>query len=216
MSWSSFLAIIVMNLVGAASPGPDVILVTRYATKSRRHAIAAAAGIQVGVLMWCTLTVFGAAALLSTFPSVLGFVQAIGGAFLVWMGWKTMRAGLQERRNPPQSLDDAVQRLGRMRQAFRLGLATNLSNPKIVLFLAAMIAPLLPAHPSPGLSVALVLSLSLSSFLLFVALSCVISTNAVRRKLLAAGPWIDIAAGAFFLVAGVLLAVNGLREILFP
>ena len=58
MSWTSFFTILLMNLVGVASPGPDIILVTRYATKSRRHAIAAAAGIQIGVLFWCGATVF--------------------------------------------------------------------------------------------------------------------------------------------------------------
>ena len=207
MSWSSFLAIIVMNLVGAASPGPDIILVTRYATKSRRHAIAAAAGIQVGVLMWCTLTVFGAAALLSTFPSVLGFVQAIGGAFLVWIGWKTMRSGLEERRNPPQSLDDAVQRLGRMRQAFRLGLATNLSNPKALVFFGAVFAQFL----SPGMSalwtVAVGLILLAISFAWFGGFSLVVRTAA--RWLARHGNWLDIVAGMIFTIFGLVMLVEG-------
>ena len=52
MTWTSFFTLLLMNLVGVASPGPDIILVTRYATRSRRHAIAAAAGIQIGVLFW--------------------------------------------------------------------------------------------------------------------------------------------------------------------
>lgn len=55
--------IVGLNLVGAAAPGPDIVLITRTATKSRRHGWATAAGIQTGVLLWCTLTVFGFAAL---------------------------------------------------------------------------------------------------------------------------------------------------------
>ncbi len=45
---------------------------------------------------------------------------------------------------PRATAADAVAEAG---QVFRTGLATNLSNPKIVLYLAAMIAPLLPPHP---------------------------------------------------------------------
>ena len=31
MTWTSFFTLLLMNLVGVASPGPDIILVTRYA-----------------------------------------------------------------------------------------------------------------------------------------------------------------------------------------
>lgn len=211
MSWSAFAAILLMNLVGAAAPGPDIVLVTRYATRSRRHAIAAATGIQVGVLFWCTLTVFGAAALLTAFPGVLSLIQVIGGCFLVFMGVLSIRSGLELRKQPPVDEEEAAARLGSVSKVFRTGLATNLSNPKIVLFLAAMVAPLLPPHPPVWVSVALVLSLSLSSYLLFVVLSTVISTRAIRRRLLAAGPWIDIASGVFFVVAGCALVWAGIQ-----
>ena len=107
--------------------------------------------------------------------------------------------------------EEAAARLGSVGKVFRTGLATNLSNPKIVLFLAAMVAPLLPPHPPVWVSVALVLSLSLSSYLLFVFLSTVISTRAIRRRLLTAGPWIDIASGVFFVVAGCALVWAGIQ-----
>lgn len=213
MSWTSFFTILLMNLVGVASPGPDIILVTRYATKSRRHAIAAAAGIQIGVLFWCGATVFGAAALLTAFPGILGAVQAIGGSFLVFMGWRALRSGLEQRTNPPVDLEDAEAKLGRLRHSFKMGLATNLSNPKIVLFLAAMIAPQLPASPPLWLAIALTLALALSAFVFFLVVAMVISTNAVRRKLIAAGPWIDIGSGLFFIIAGLALVVAGVQQL---
>ena len=98
------LAVIVgLNLVGAAAPGPDVILVTRTATRSRPHAWATTCGIQLGVLWWCSLTVFGAAALLTAMPRALQVVQVIGGAYLVWMGINAARQGWRDRRTPPLS-----------------------------------------------------------------------------------------------------------------
>ena len=73
------LAVIVgLNLVGAAAPGPDLILIMRMATRSRQHAWAATAGVQTGVLLWVTMTVAGAAAVLTAYPAALAFVQIVG------------------------------------------------------------------------------------------------------------------------------------------
>ncbi|QGU05255.1 LysE family translocator [Corynebacterium comes] len=208
--WGTLL---VLNIAGAASPGPDILLITRTATRSRRHALATVLGIQIGVMFWCTLTVLGFAALLNAFPALLGFLQLIGGGWLVWMGRGMILGGLRERENPPADLEEAAARLGRMRHAFRQGLATNLSNPKIVLFLSALIAPLLPASPSALLAAGVVGMLSLSSFILQVAIALMVSTPAMRQKFLRAGPWIDIVSGVFFIVAGSVLAFNGLVDL---
>lgn len=204
------LAVIIgLNVIGAAAPGPDVVLITRTATRSRRHGWATAIGIQTGVLMWCALTVFGAAALLNAFPDALTYVQLVGGAVLIAMGASNVRGGLADRHNPPMTLEEAEQRLGTVRSAYMRGLATNLANPKIVIALSAMIAPLLP--PSPSLSTALIVTFALwlSPFVLFAVFVQVISTQRVRRKFLSAGPYIDIGAGAFFVVVGLTLIVRG-------
>lgn len=204
------LAVIVgLNLLGAASPGPDIILVTRTGTRSRTHAWATTLGTQTGVLLWCTLTVIGATALLNAFPWALEAVQVLGGAFLAWMGIGNVRSGWAERRKPPPNTVEAARRLGTPRASYIRGLTTNLANPKIVLGLSAMIAPLLPAHPSALTAVVVILALWLSSFALFAAYTQVISTERVRRRMLGAGPFIDIGAGCFFFVVGVVLFLRG-------
>lgn len=213
MNIGAWFTLIVLNLAGAASPGPDVVLITRTATRSRRHAVAVTAGIQTGVVWWGILTVFGAAALLSAYPDVLGFVQVLGGAWLAYLGVGMLRNGVAERKNPPRDLVEAEMRLGTLGHAYRHGLVTNLSNPKIVLFLTALIAPLLPRSPSVGLSVALVLALSVSSAILQFAYATLVSTQVVRARLLRAGPYIDIVAGIFFIIAAVMLVVNGVQDL---
>ncbi|MDO5668691.1 MAG: LysE family translocator [Corynebacterium sp.] len=213
MSLAQWAALVVLNIAGAASPGPDILLITRTAIRSRRHAVATVLGIQVGVLFWCTLTVLGFAALLNAFPAILGFLQLIGGAWLVWMGYGMVSGGLRERKNPPADLEEAAARLGRLRHAFLHGLTTNLSNPKIVLFLSALIAPLLPQSPSAGLAIGVVAALSISAIILQLGMALLVSTPAMRRKLLRAGPMIDVAAGIFFIVAGLVLVFNGVEDL---
>lgn len=210
MNPADLAAIIAVNVVGAASPGPDVVLLTRMATRSRKHAMAANLGIHVGVLMWTSLTVFGAAALLTAFPWLLELIQVLGGSWIMYMGISAVRQGWRDRLNPPLDLEEAVQRLGSVRSAFTTGVATNLSNPKIVLFLAALVAPLLPASPTVGVALTVIAALWLSSFLLFIAYCLLVSTDRVRRKLFHAGPYIDMGAGTFFIIAGTVLILRGL------
>ncbi|WP_051059694.1 LysE family translocator [Corynebacterium capitovis] len=210
MSPTGLAVIVGLNLMGAATPGPDIILITRMATMSRRHAWAATLGVQSGVILWCTLTVFGAAALLTAFPWTLAAIQLVGGAYLVWMGVANVRQGVASVGHPPVDDAEGSGRLGSVRRSFFMGLSTNLANPKIAVALSAMIAPLLPAHPSVGTAVVVILALWASSFALFGLLAQVVSTHSVRRRLLRAGPLIDVGAGVFFAVVGVLLITRGL------
>lgn len=198
-----------LNLLGAAAPGPDMVLITRTAVRSRRHAWASLLGIQTGVLLWCTLTVLGAATLLSVFPQALNAVQIFGGAILIYMGARNVQSGLEERHHPPHDLAEAERRLGSPKASFTHGLATNLANPKIAVALAATIAPLLPANPSAATAAIVILALWLSSLALFGAIVQLVSTERVRRKFLRAGPYIDVFAGAFFIIVGAALIARG-------
>lgn len=210
MTITSLLALIAINVVGVISPGPDIVLILRTATRSRRHALAVTLGIQIGVLMWCTLTVLGAAAVLHAFPQLVGVIQVVGGAWLMYMGYGLARSGWRERMAPPQDVEAAAEALGGLATSIRQGLLTNLSNPKIVLYLAAIVAPILPANPSALMAVAVVLTLSLSSFAVQMTIAYVVSTRRIRRTLLAASPFIDLGAGIFFLIASVVLIVRGI------
>lgn len=203
-------AIVGLNLVGAAAPGPDLVLLMRTATRSRKHAWATNLGIHTGAALWFTLTVFGAAALLHAVPQAVTVIQTVGGGVLIWMGLHNVRGGLRDRHDPPADLDEAVQRLGSVRAAYRRGVMTNLANPKIVVALTAMIAPLLPANPSLVTALIVIASLWLSSFTLFGLVAQVTSGERLRRKFLRAGPYIDIGAGAFFMVVGAVLIGRGL------
>ena len=56
----------------------------------------------------------------------------------------------------------------------------------------------------------MIFALWITAFLLFIGFSLVVSTERVRRRLFRAGPFIDIGAGGFFIVAGAFLIVRGI------
>ena len=138
--------LVLLNVAGMATPGPDLLLLTRMATRSRRHALASVSGISTGLVLWVSLTVFGAAALLISYPVLESVIKLVGGVWLVWMGRGMIlaaRAQFRDRMNADIDVDTIF---GTPWKSYQQGLFTNLSNPKVVLYFAAIIAPLMPAH----------------------------------------------------------------------
>lgn len=213
MTLSQLGTIMVLNFVGMATPGPDIFLITRLATRSRRHALASVLGIATGLIVWVTLTVMGAAAVLSAYPQVLGFIQLIGGAWILWMGYGMLRSALHQFKYPGVVVEEPDELFGTAWHCYRQGLITNLSNPKVVLYFAAIIAPLMPREPSLGTVVLIVAAIILSALVGFGALATLISTNRLRKKFLKAGPYIDFVAGVFFLIAGTGLVIAGIMDL---
>lgn len=225
MTWSAFATLIVLNLVGSLSPGPDTFFLLRLAVRSRSHALFGVAGIVTGLSVWVTLTVVGAAAVLSAYPQVLGIIQLVGGTYLTYMGLRLLRTASKELidarahrfASSAQPLPDAVSpadTLGSHAQVYRQGLATNLSNPKVVMYFAAILAPLMPAHPSPLLAVGIVVAILVQTLLTFGLVCVVVSTEKVRKAMLRAGVWFDLLAGVVFTIVGITLVVEGITHLI--
>ena len=194
-----------------ATPGPDLLLLTRMATRSRRHALASVTGISTGLVLWVSLTVFGAAALLIAYPVLESVIKLVGG---VWMGRGMILAARAQFRDRMNADIDVNTIFGTPWKSYQQGLFTNLSNPKVVLYFAAIIAPLMPAHPTMGDAVLIVLSIVASTFLGFSTLAFLLSTKAMRKRFVSAGPYIDMGSGIFFVIAGASLAINGIATLL--
>lgn len=203
--------LVLLNVAGMATPGPDLLLLTRMATRSRRHALASVSGISTGLVLWVSLTVFGAAALLIAYPVLESVIKLVGG---VWMGRGMILAARAQFRDRMNADIDVNTIFGTPWKSYQQGLFTNLSNPKVVLYFAAIIAPLMPAHPTMGDAVLIVLSIVASTFLGFSTLAFLLSTKAMRKRFVSAGPYIDMGSGIFFVIAGASLAINGIATLL--
>src|SRR6266536_1491270 len=89
-------------LLGAMSPGPDFVIVTRSAAMSgRRAGMACAAGIGAGVFAWSAVTAAGVAGLLAASAVAFTAVKLAGAAYLMLLG---IRALLAARRGEYQDL----------------------------------------------------------------------------------------------------------------
>lgn len=92
------------------------------------------------------------------------------------------------------------------RHPLRLGLITNLSNPKALLFFAALFSQILPNDAGWIDRAAILLALTIVGLAWFVSFALLASSRAFQRWFGRATPVIDVVAGAvFLLVAAVIL-----------
>ena len=126
----------------AATPGPNMLHVTVQSVRhGPRRAIFSMAGLMSAVLLCLVASALGLGALLKASPRLFDILRYAGAAYLIWLGIKAWRA-------VPAPADPAVPPKTRRsgRALYGAGLATGLSNPKLILFAAALFPQFLDIH----------------------------------------------------------------------
>lgn len=142
--WTAFVGVL---LVVVCTPGPDFAVVLRHALAGPRRGTRAAAGIVTGLAVHTAAAALGLSAVLAARPDVLTAIRVAGAAYLVWLGLQALRAAL---RPVPPSVHAA-----RSPYPFVDGLASNLLNPKALLFFLGLIPQFVV--PGPGVTAQLLL-----------------------------------------------------------
>lgn len=119
------------------APGPDSLLVlSRSVTGGRDAGFVATVGITVGNVIHSLLAAAGVSALIAASPEMFGVLRYAGGAYLAYIGARTLWSAIASRggnRPPPAPDREPIPRV--LVQA----LATNLLNPKVILFYLAFV-----------------------------------------------------------------------------
>jgi len=188
------------------SPGPNLLIVVQSSLSSGRAAgIAAGCGVAAGDAIYAALGLFGMAALIAQSGDLFAVVKVVGGLYMLWLAWKTMKGG-----SAVVVDDDSARSALPPAKLFVRGLVTDLANPQTVLFFASIFAVTLTAT-TPAWAKAV-------SWLGIVVVSatwrCLLSFAFSRRRIRALyGRWqraIERLAGAAFATFGAKLIVEGI------
>ncbi|MFN8073994.1 MAG: LysE family translocator [Kineosporiaceae bacterium] len=145
-------AVLVLALL-TVTPGLDTALLLRTAvTSGAGRAWAVTLGTQVGTLTWGVLAAAGVAAVLAASPLAFEVLRWLGAAYLVTLGVRIVLATRRTDDDLPDPPRDTVL------TAARRGLLTNLLNPKMAAFYAALLSQVVPPGQS-ALRAGLVLAL---------------------------------------------------------
>lgn len=146
----SLTAVLGMALVALGmvlTPGPNMIyLVSRSISQGWRAGLISLTGTMVGFLVYMTIANVGLAAVFVLVPWLYVGLKIVGAAYLLYLAWQTLKPGgtsLFETRELPR---DSRLKL------FRMGLVTNLLNPKAAIMYMALIPQFI--NPAAGRAVA--------------------------------------------------------------
>ena len=211
----ALLSILVAWLLAIASPGPDLVQLLRVGAV-RRNGVACALGIMSGNLLWIVASMLGLSALVDNVPGILTALFLVGGCVLAWMGQGALRGGLAARKQDAVLSDAASSLLTThmtTAQSWRLGLVTNLSNPKALVFFGAVFAGFVPPDTSWAMRAVVLVMMMVTGVAWFVFVAVAVSVPALSKRLQAAGAWIDIVAGTVFLVLAAVLVIEGILRL---
>jgi threonine/homoserine/homoserine lactone efflux protein len=125
------LAFVPAALALALTPGPDMAFCFGQGLAGGpRAALAAVLGVNTGVMIHALAAGLGLAAVVAAAPWAFEAIRWAGVAYLLWLAWQLVTA-------PPGAAGEAAPI--RPARAFRDGLVTNLTNPKVVMFVLAFL-----------------------------------------------------------------------------
>ncbi|MGL4284706.1 MAG: LysE family translocator [Phreatobacter sp.] len=165
-------------VVLTATPGPDMLLIaSRSVSQGRTAGFLTYAGIAIGTYCHALAAGLGLSQLFLAVPAAYDIVRAVGCAYLLYLAWKTVRSG--ETGFSPSS---GLARLSR-RRILAEGLATNLLNPKMVLFVLALFPQFMRPEAGSMVLQALILATILNSIGLIVNGSVVLLSDRIGVRL---------------------------------
>lgn len=149
------MAVAVLTFAAAGAllilvPGPDNALVVRNALRGgRRVGLRTAAGVLTGLLLWAAAAAGGLAALLQASRIGYDVLRYVGAAYLLWLGINSLRA-----RGRITLAPDGEQspRRRAAKAGYLSGVATNLCNPKVGIFMITFLPAFIPHGAPVGLT----------------------------------------------------------------
>lgn len=202
MSFGLWLGFLLAAVLIAITPGPGAVLSMSIGMRyGYRSALRAILGLQAALLMQLLVVALGLGALLAASETAFGLLKLAGAAYLIWLGVQKWRAPVAA----VVTMSADLPRGG----LFVQGLLVNLTNPKAIVFIGALVPPFIdPAQPVAAQYAVIAATLCATDVV-------VMSGYAVLA--LQMGRWLGEALqvrwqnrifGAVFVTAGSMLAVS--------
>ncbi len=205
------LNLLIVNLFGLLSPGPDFFYVSRVAAmSSRRDALCAVIGISLGVFIWASATILGLAVLFTAMPAVQGIIMMLGGSYLIYLGSQMVLV-----RENVAFADTGFKQIQYKNDAWkeiRKALWVNLSNAKVVIFFSSVMSMVLNGLHEPIQMLTALMAIVTECFLYFYIISVLFSRPIAKRFYSRYSRYIDNVAGVIFILFGLFLIYSGAVE----
>jgi len=202
-TWWLYLATV---FVVCAIPGPNMLLIMTHGAQYglRRTGASMAGCLSALVLMLC-VSAAGLGVFLQAWPAMFNTLRLIGAAYLVWLGVKAWSSPVAD---APATESPAAVPVRGPAALFRNGFLVASSNPKAILFAAALLPQFInasrPTLPQFGVLVATFAVVEVSWYLVYCACGTRIGTTLKRRRVAKA---FNRLTGGVFVGFGAMMAL---------
>ena len=199
-TWPAIFTFLSVFTFAIVSPGPNFILVTNTALgQSRRAGLLIALGVATGSGLFALAGLVGLLVLVHSIPYFALLTRFVGGGYLAWIGVEMLRH-CRSRKDPDSAAK--VQGEPSPLASYRIGLLTNLTNPKAWAFYLSLFALLMnPDFPLWG-KVVLNIAMFVISFAWYAIVAVLISSRKFQPVFLGLQPVIQGTLAVLLVVLG--------------
>ena len=203
MTLAAFLTVAFLHLMAAISPGPAVLMAARTGvTEGLRTGVFLAMGIGLGAVIWALAALFGLNIVFTAAPALLWGLKLAGAAYLLYMAWNMWR-------HADAPLDMTASATPRSpASAFRLGLITNLANPKPAVLFSAIFVGTVPPQTPIWVYAALLLVVFLNEAVWNTLVARIFSYQTSRNTYISLKTVIDRSFGGLLAILGIKIATT--------
>jgi homoserine/homoserine lactone efflux protein len=146
MELQVWLAYFLASWAIALSPGSGAVLsMTHGLAYGVQKSSATIAGLQLGLAVILLVAGVGVGALLLASATAFSVVKFAGAAYLIWLGWKQWRSPVNTQAATGEALPSRAG-VPPVRERFITGFFTNVTNPKGIVFMVAVLPQFIDPH----------------------------------------------------------------------
>jgi threonine/homoserine/homoserine lactone efflux protein len=149
MNLSTWWLFVTATFLISAAPGPNMLLIMNQSVRfGLRASIFSMAGCMTALMIMFTLSALGLGVILQNAPMVFDALRWLGAAYLAYLGYKVWTAPVTPITAENSAESDAQTQPSNIPSAktlFRTGFLTAGSNPKALLFAAALLPQFIQA-----------------------------------------------------------------------
>ncbi|MDP1834362.1 MAG: LysE family transporter [Chlamydiales bacterium] len=198
--------IALIALVGAASPGPDFVVVTKNSLAyGRRAGLYTALGVGLGVFVHVAYCLAGIGLMIAESVTLFNVIKYSGAAYLIYIGVKSV---LAKPRLDNVDLNGAkIKAYMPSKTALKTGFLTNALNPKATIFFLSVFSQVI--DPSTPLFIQLLFGVEIGIIVLawFCLLAYLLSHDSFRARLARVQQHLEKSMGVLLVLFGLKIAM---------
>ena len=203
MSWSQWLSLALVCLLGAMSPGPSLSVVVRHTVVAgTRAGVACAVAHGCGIFCWALLMVSGLGAILLTQPALFDTVRYLGAAFLFYLGCRAVLSDPMD-----VSVTEVDARLAGRRAGWE-GFLLALSNPKVAVFFAALFSQFIRPEATLAEQLMIASTAGAIDIMWYIIVAATLSNKMILERVKSRAALLNRCFGAILIVLSLAVLVS--------